>query len=127
MNDEPITRSAEKGKPFFIPAADGGIWKIYTKPAFPDLVPVLEINGTKRHILPRLKWHEYVLGATPFLLVVIGGALGGLIGVLAMLINFQSSRSREISVDNSAQVLGDIVAAAMWFYKMAGVVGRLLQ
>lgn len=88
MNNTELKKSTEKGKPFLIPRPNGSLALAFAKQTYPDLVPTLEIDGKINHIVEKLKWHEYMIGGLPIILIFLGGAIGGLIGVIASLTNF---------------------------------------
>lgn len=82
MDKTPIDQSKEKGKPFLIPSPDGSITKAFPKQSLPEFVPILEIDGVKNQIVEPLKWYQTFIGGLPVTLLFIGGAVGGVIGVV---------------------------------------------
>lgn len=55
-------------------------------------VPQLIVDGKVVMLVEPLKWYEYVWAGLPVLLVFIGGALGGLIGASAYVLNIKVFR-----------------------------------
>lgn len=60
---------------------------------FLDPVPQVVIGGENIQIAEPLKWYQWVWGGFPFALAIIGGALGGLVGGIALVINGRIFRS----------------------------------
>ncbi len=113
MNNAEIKKSTEKGKPFQIPRADGSIALAFAKQTYPDLVPTLEIDGKINHIVEKLKWYEYLIGGLPIILIFLGGAIGGLIGVVASLTNFNIFRQEGNPMLKYSKVIGITSASYM--------------
>ena len=122
-----IEQSKEKGKPFLIPSTNGAIVKAFPKPSFPDMVPTLEINGVKNLIVEKLKWFQYVLGGLPFLLLFIGGAIGGIIGALATITNFNTLRQEGSEASKYMKVIGIIVASYVLYLTLATFISGLIN
>jgi hypothetical protein len=60
---------------------------------FLDPIPQVVIDGENILIAEPLKWYQWVWGGLPFALAIIGGALGGLLGGIALVINGRVFRS----------------------------------
>lgn len=58
-----------------------------------DPIPQVIIEGHSFSAVEPLKWYQWVWGGLPFALVIIGGALGGLFGGIALVINGRMFRS----------------------------------
>jgi hypothetical protein len=61
-----------------------------------DPIPTLSINDQLVKLAEPLQWYEYGWSGLPMLLVFAGGALGGLVGAYATVMNgriFRSDRS----------------------------------
>ena len=58
-------------------------------------VPALVVDGKPYELVVPLKWYEWAWNALPILLIFTGGALGALIGILAMSFNLKVFRSSE--------------------------------
>ena len=58
-------------------------------------VPNLFIEGKLIRVVAPLKWYEWIWNGLPVALIFIGGALGGLLGALAVSINMSIFRSQQ--------------------------------
>jgi hypothetical protein len=125
MNNSEIKKSTEKGKPFIIPRADGSLALAFPKQTYPDLIPTLEINGKINHIVEKLKWFEYFVGGLPIILIFVGGAIGGLIGVIASLTNFNVFRQEGNPIVKYMKVIG-ITGASYLVYLLVVTLFTLL-
>ncbi len=114
-----VEQSKEKGKPFLIPNGGGDLVKAYTKPAFPDSIPTLEINGTKHRIVEKLKWYQYALAALPVLLLFVGGAIGGALGAAGMVISINMFRQEGSETSNYIKVIGVIALTFFIYFALA--------
>jgi hypothetical protein len=56
-------------------------------------VPKLTMNGQVVDIAESTKWYAWILTGLPMLLAIAGGAIGALVGILAVSINFMILRS----------------------------------
>ena len=73
----------ETGGAFFLPAeTEGETVTVRFKNAFLDTVPLVIVNEKMVRLLPPLIWWQYLLFALPLGLILVGGALGGLIGAV---------------------------------------------
>ncbi|MEJ5145371.1 hypothetical protein [Sphingobacterium sp. MYb388] len=118
-----VERSSEKGKPFLIPDNNGDIVKAFPKSAFPDIIPVLQINNLKYNIVEKLKWYQAVLAVMPFSIVFIGGgALGGGIGAVAFMLNLQLLRNDDNGNLKYLKAIGVIIAAFAIYFLLSAVI-----
>ncbi|WP_445735078.1 hypothetical protein [Mariniflexile sp.] len=122
-----VEQSKEKGKPFLIPNETGELIKAFPKQSFPDTVPTLEINGVKNHIVLKLKWFQYVLGGLPILLLFIGGAIGGAIGALGSVANFNIFRQEGSEPLKYLKVAGVILATYTLYFVLATIISTLVK
>jgi len=91
-------------------------------------VPQLWMDGTRVNVVEPLKWYVWVWSALPVLLVLIGGALGALVGFVAFATNtriFRSSWSTLVKYCVSllvtlASVVVYLTAASLLFAVMGG-------
>jgi hypothetical protein len=60
-----------------------------------DPAPSIVIDGQTIRTAPPLKWHEIAVIGLPVLLVVVGGAVGGLLGGVAATFNAKLMRSAQ--------------------------------
>ena len=127
MDEVPVEQSSEKGKPFLIRKADGGYVQAFPKPAFPELFPDLEINGTKHKIVEKLKWYQYALAALPLLLVFAGGAIGGGVGMLGTIFGLQAFRQQGTELANYIKVIAIVVASYILYFSAAAFLHLLIN
>lgn len=106
-----LEQSKERGKPFLIPNDTGQILKAFPKPTFPDFVPSLEINGSKYSVAEKLKWYQYIIGGLPIILLFLGGAIGGGIGAVASIYNFNTFRQENTNSIKYLKVIGITILA----------------
>jgi len=98
----------KKQKGHYIVTADSGVeTTIDLRYNYLDPIPKLRIGDEVVELASSLKWYEYAWMGTPFLLVISGGGLGGLVGLLAAHANgrfFRSDRSSFAKYGMSALV-----------------------
>ena len=58
-----------------------------------DPVPAVEIDGTRYDVVKRFAWYELIWLGLPVLLVFQGGAIGAILGIMAMSWNARVFRS----------------------------------
>lgn len=126
MDGKLLRQSTEKGKPFLIPS-NAGIVKAFPKPSFPDFAPTIVIDGTKHLIVEKLAWYQFALGALPILLLFLGGAIGGALGLVATIFNFQIFRSDTNISTKYAKVIVINIAAYVVFLVLANLVMKQLN
>ncbi len=86
---------------------------------FLDPIPQLIIDGKPHAIVEPLKWYQWLWGGLPFALAIIGGALGGLFGAIALFFNGRIFRS---NMNNTLKYLasaGVSLAAVVGFFLSA--------
>lgn len=105
----------ERGRPFAIRLRDGTTCKLFVKGIGFDYLPKVIADGNEILLGRRLGWWEYGLGGLPILLVVAGGALGGLCGALAALVNFRILRLDQPLLVRAAAILS-VTAVAILVY-----------
>lgn len=93
VNGQPAPRGARRGE-MLLRRNDGKDVIATWKNSFLD-VPALMVDGKTINVVTPLKWYEWTWNALPVLLVTMGGALGGVIGVLAFSGNLKIFRSSE--------------------------------
>lgn len=83
---------------------------------FLDPIPQIVINGKPIRVVEALKWYHWVWSGLPLLLVLIGGALGGLFGGIAIVVNSRVFRSNQ-SIFAKYLLTGivSIIAGAVFF------------
>ncbi|HEX7117840.1 MAG TPA: hypothetical protein VF212_03585 [Longimicrobiales bacterium] len=93
-NGREVKRVKRKGRPFVIELADGTTREVFIKARGLDYLPRVMSAGKEIYLDRRLTWFEWLLGGLPFLLVVNGGALGGGLGAVGLMLNLRVLRSR---------------------------------
>lgn len=126
MDGKLLKQSTEKGQPFLIPTTNG-IVKGFPKSTFPDFAPTLVIDGRKHLVAKKLEWYQFVLGALPVLLVFVGGAVGGALGIAATIFNFQAFRSDNNMSTKYARVIVTNIAAYVIFLVLANLLLKQLN
>ncbi|WP_111310071.1 hypothetical protein [Confluentibacter sediminis] len=126
-NNIQVEQSTEKGRPFLIPNETGELIKAFPKQSFPDTVPALEINGVKNQIVAKLQWFQYVLGGLPILLLFVGGAIGGAIGAVAAVTNFNIFRQEGSETLKYLKVAGVILATYTLYFVLATIISTSIK
>jgi hypothetical protein len=95
MNGETVPQTKDKEKAFLIPGPQGNVIKAI--PKYNGLTTSLSllVDGKTIVVSDGLQWYELVFGFIPIALVSVGGAIGGGIGALGMVINMQVMRRPE--------------------------------
>jgi hypothetical protein len=105
----------KKQKGRYIVTSDSGVeTAIQLKYNYLDPIPRIKINDEVTEIASPLRWYEYFWISIPFVLVVTGGAIGGLCGALAANANgriFRSDRTLFAKYGLSALItIGAVIA-----------------
>ena len=78
--------------------------------------PQLAVGKQIINIVAPLKWYQWALAILPVLLVTFGGALGGLIGLIAAWINIRLLRQSWHWLARLGATLGvTLLAVGIWF------------
>jgi hypothetical protein len=115
----PVEQSREKGKPYLIPTPAGNFLKAYPKRVPLEFVPTLEIDGTVHHIVAKLSWYEYLIGGLPFMLVFIGGLIGGALGAAGMVTNYSVFRGESTATVKYLKIIGITVGVYFAYFLLA--------
>ncbi|MFB9053172.1 hypothetical protein ACFFVB_08780 [Formosa undariae] len=126
-DDVQIEQSKEKGRPFLIPNGTNDLVKAFPKPSFPDFIPTLEINGVKNLIADKLKWYQYVLGGLPILLIFVGGLVGGVLGALAAITNFNIFRQEGTEASKYLKVIGISIMTFILYFVLVTLITELIN
>lgn len=112
VNGVPALRTGRRQ--YALPAAAGGAVKATVRSGFADPYPIVEVNGAQHRTGPSVPVVLRVLAPLPMLLIA-GGALGGLIGALAFVANLAIARARTSSVVKALMMVGvSVVAYVVW-------------
>ena len=123
-----LEQAQEKGKPFLIPVSELDVVRAFPKPSFPDMVPILEINGAKHRVVAQLPWFEYTLGGLPVLLLFMGGALGGMIGVAGTMSSYLVFRRETLAKPiRYVAVIGIGLSCLLVYLLLAGLISNLMK
>lgn len=90
-----------------------------------DPVPDVDVDGRTVHLSPPLAWYEWAWAALPVLLLFVGGAIGGVAGVLAAHFNLRLFRSERGAAEKYS-LTGLVNLAALVAYVVLAVVFRQL-
>jgi len=87
-----------------------------------DAIPKVQVDDAKATaIVPNLTWYEYAWLGLPFVLVVSGGALGGALGAVALMVNARIFRTRTGAAGKYGFTAAVSLAAVMTFLILAGL------
>jgi hypothetical protein len=93
VNGQPAPKGPKRDQ-FMITGSDGRETIVTLKAAAMfEPIPQLVVNGKTIQVVEPLKWYQWVWIAWPILLLFLGGALGGLAGGLATVINMRVFRT----------------------------------
>jgi hypothetical protein len=90
-------------------------------------VPALMVDGKPLNLVEPLKWHEWVWNGFPIVMIFFGGALGGMLGVLAMSFNLKVFRSSENTVLKYALTGAIGLGAFALYFLLAVLFASLIQ
>jgi hypothetical protein len=110
VNDAPARQGLKKGE-YLLPGNDGAELVAKLRPQFIDPIPALEVNGQLIRFAPAFTW-EWIFVVLPFLLVVGGGCVGGLIGGVGAWANATLLRS-ELPTGAKAAIAALITVATL--------------
>ena len=116
VNGQPAPHGAHRGE-YQLTDDKGQAVKVkFRNQAFGLDYPQLMIGRQFINIVPPLKWYWWGWSAVPFLMVTFGGALGGLIGLVAVWVNVRLIRQPWYWLARVAATLGvTLSAVAIWF------------
>jgi hypothetical protein len=128
VDGQPAEKGAKRGE-MILRKNDGKQVVAAWKPQFMGLdVPQLVVDGKVVSVAEPLKWYVWAWSAIPVGLLFIGGARGGLVGVIAFSINsniFRSSPPRMATFALSGVVsIVAIVAYGVMAALPVGAIGR---
>lgn len=94
IDGEPAPKGPKRGQ-FALQRLDGSEAVAHFRITNPlDPVPQVVIDGQAFTLTEPLKWYQWLWSGLPFVLVIIGGALGGLFGGIALAVNGRVFRTK---------------------------------
>ncbi len=109
---------APKGKGRNVYTLQGGNGQPITIRLKPSLVydlPSVEVNGTRRELVPPLKWYQYLLSLFP-LVLILGGIPGIIFALILFLVNIRVWRSGLPAVAKYVLVLALSLGLPLLYY-----------
>ena len=116
LNSLPIKRDGGK---YIVRNDSGTEVTVRLKSTFFDSIPTLTLDDTKVSLARSLTWYEYLWISVPILLLFIGGALGGGIGVFATYSNSRIIRSDRSTISKYALTGAASICAFVAFFVVA--------
>jgi len=93
MVDGQLATKALKRGQFFVRATDGRESLLALKTSFLDPVPQVLWAGRTIQLVEPLAWYQWLWTGIPLVLALLGGAIGGALGGVAMVFNIRILRS----------------------------------
>lgn len=92
-----------------------------------DPIPTIVIDGERIPLAPPMTWYEYVLLCLPFLLIFIGGAIGGFVGIVGAMINASIIRGQGSIVARYGYTLLVTFICYLVFFVIASVIASMFS
>jgi hypothetical protein len=119
VGGQPAARTGSRR--YILPATAGGTVDAALRTGFADPYPSVEVNGVRHRTGPKVSVVLRALTLLPILLVA-GGALGGLIGALGVVTNMAVARTQISSVAKAPIMIGVVaVALLVWLAVVAAI------
>ena len=116
VNGQPAPLAPQKGR-FLLRQNDGTEVLAHFKSGFPDPAPVLVAGTQTIKLAEPLAWYQWLWGAWPIVLLLLGGAIGGLLGGGAAAINAQIFRSNRSTFTKYAlTAVISVIAFTTWLF-----------
>jgi hypothetical protein len=117
INGEPARKGTKRGE-MILQRNDGRQVTASWKPQFLGLdVPQLVVDGKTINLVEPLQWYQWLLGGWPVLLLFVGGALGAIIGMIAVAINLKVFRAEmNDALKYMLSVVVSILAVVVYFF-----------
>jgi len=93
VDGHPAPRGPKRGQ-YLLLGLDGLQQVAYFKGGFPDPMPILVVGQQRIRLAEPLTWYEWIWAGIPLILILVGGAIGGGLGALAMTLNTQVFRMK---------------------------------
>lgn len=126
INGSELSRQ-EQGKYYEIMSNDGTVRKLKIKGASFDGVPKVYIDDREIQMARKLSTLEYIVSAIPMILLIVGGALGGVFGAIALMANFRAMRSNMSKLSKALVVIASTIAAGVLYVVCAIVITMLFN
>jgi hypothetical protein len=126
VNGQPAEKEGGLSRAFLIPLPDGVTKKLEVDRGGFDYIPRVYVDGNRIEIGRKLKWYELILGGLP-LLMVFGGALGGLCGAIAFTVNFRVLRSDKKAIYKGLTIAGVTALSVIIYFVLAFIFGLLIK
>lgn len=104
---------------YTLPTADGRAVPAKVRTSLVDPYPTIEIAGVKHRTGPALPVALRLLALLPFLLVFVGGAIGGALGAVGVVVNLSLARISQSTAVKALLMVGVLVATAMAYLVVA--------
>ena len=125
VNGEPAHKGTKRGE-MVLQRNDGKQVSVTWKPQFLGLdIPQLVVDGKTINLVEPLKWYQWLWGGWPAMLLFVGGALGGITGMIAVVINAKVFRT-EMSGVLKYMVSGVVSMLAVVAYFIAALLFSIL-
>lgn len=92
IDGEPAPAGDKRGT-YRLQRNDGQIVTASLKHQLLDTIPLVALDGQTLHVVAPLRWYQKLWAGLPLLLILVGGAIGGLLGFLAMSLNSRVFRT----------------------------------
>ncbi len=116
VDGQPAPPAPKKGQ-YLLRREDGSEVVAFFKSGFPDPAPVLVVGTQTIKLAEPLKWYQWAWAAWPIILILLGGAICGLLGGGAAAINAQIFRSDKSALTKYAlTAVISIVAFVAWLF-----------
>jgi hypothetical protein len=113
------TPKGPKRSQFLVRGTDGRDSFVELKTILPDSVPQVVWAGQTIRLEEPLRWYEWMWVGVPLVLLFLGGALGGLLGAVAVTLNVRILRSNMSGILRYAATAFVSVAACGMYLAIA--------
>jgi hypothetical protein len=114
VDGQPAPKGPKRAQ-FLLRGTDGRDSVLELKTKLPDPVPQVLWAGQTIKLEEPLAWYQWLWGGVPLLLLFLGGAIGGLVGGVAVALNLRILRSGRSGISRyAATALISIVACGMY-------------
>ena len=114
VNGQPAPPAPKKGQ-YLLRQNDGTEVVASFKSGWPDPTPMLVVGAQTIKLAEPLMWYQWIWAAWPLVLILLGGAIGGLLGGGAAVINTQIFRSdKNAFVKYALTAFISVIAFVLW-------------